>query len=264
MSDTDPSADASAASDVQDTETPEQTPEPASSDGPWAADLASKFDDPAVRAQVDGFLRETIQPYVTQLEQQTQPNRDALRLWSDFGEDPNGTFTAVARELYGEEQASDILNVLTGTSDDTEDDVNETLDDANDPIITADELPDDVREAVEYIQQERREREFSSALNELKEDNPDVEIIDDLFYPFITAADGDLDEAVASYKEWNAQAQERLGIQVPDPDEIEKDTPPPTVTPDRTPSSPPVESEPASLDDAIEEWFAEKNAPPSV
>ena len=40
--------------------------------GPWANDLSSTFEDESIRTQVDSFLREKVQPYVTQLEQRSK------------------------------------------------------------------------------------------------------------------------------------------------------------------------------------------------
>jgi hypothetical protein len=80
---------------------PAASPAPAS-DGPWAKDLAENFEDPATRAAVDEFLRTTVQPHVTKLEQATAPNRDAEKLWNDFRESPVETYLAVSGELFGE------------------------------------------------------------------------------------------------------------------------------------------------------------------
>src|SRR5690349_8595531 len=82
---------------------PPATPAP-TPDAPWAADLASVFQDEAERARVDQFMREKYQPYVTQLEQKHAPARqlyDALQ-----SENSLETYLGLAEQLYGEEAAN--------------------------------------------------------------------------------------------------------------------------------------------------------------
>lgn len=239
-------------------DTPAPTPE-VPADTPWAQDIAAQFDDPATRAAVDGFLREKVQPYVTQLEQSTQVNRDAERLWNDFTSEPVDTFGAVAVELFGQEKADALRELLS--QEDADVDTEETLDDDTTLTIDDDELPEHVREAVEYVQNERQQREWDQAFNQVVSDNEDIDIPEELFYPFVTAADGDLDAAVDAYRGWYKTAQEKFGLNPPNPDDIPD--PPPTVK-TGNPTAPPTERKGLTLDDAMDEFFAEQNAPPTV
>ncbi len=237
------------------------TQEPGPTDSPWAADLQKHFDDPQLQRQVDGFLRETVQPYVTQLEQKSQPSRDAERLWNDFSTDPNNTFHAVAVELYGKDTADKLTSAITGEGGDTEVTDTDTTD--SDFKVDPDELPDEVREAVDFVNQERQQREWDSAFKEVAFDEDGNQIIDEeLFYPFVTAADGDIDAAKDAYLAWQGQAKEKFGLNVPNPE----DTPPPTIDPNKGggTSAPPQQKEYKDIDDAIDDFFAEQNAPPTV
>jgi hypothetical protein len=250
-----PSTDEPAAPDTPPTK------EPASPKTPWSDDIARTFTDPELQQQVDGFLRETVQPYVTQLEQKSQPSRDAERLWNDFSQDPNNTFHAVAVELYGQEAADKLTAAISG-----EEDPEVTSDTpADDFKVDEDELPDNVREAVEFVQSERQQREWDAAFKDIAFDDEGNQIIDEeLFYPFVTAADGDIDQAKDAYLAWQDSAKEKFGINVPNPDDV--DTPPKTLDPNGggATTAPPQQKEYKDIDEAIDDFFAEQSAPPTV
>jgi len=247
-------------------EQPEPTPEPTppAPDSPWAKDIAEKFDDPALQGKVDEFLRENIQPYVTKLEQESQPSRDAERLWNDFSSDPNNTFRAVAVELYGQDTADKLIEAIT---DEGGQDVNdETPSDEDIKFkVDADELPEDVQEAVDYIQQQRQKEEWDREFARINTEEKPIE--EDLFYPFVTAADGDIDAAAEEYHKWAEKFRAKHG-DLPTTDDVPKpeDTPPPTIDPGKggAGSVPPTEKKYDSLDDAIDEFLAEQKAPPTV
>lgn len=236
------------------------TPDPPPTNGetPWSKDLEAAFEDAQTRGQVDAFLRENVQPYVTQIEQATQVNRDAERLWNDFTSEPVDTFRAVATELFGEDVAGKLSDVITNP-DDTEED---TVTEEPEFKIDDDELPEHVREAVEYVQNERQQREWDAELSRLREANSDINIIEDLFYPFVSAADGDTEEAVKAYREFATKAKETFDI----PDDIKLSNEPPPVVGDGKDGSgtaPPVK-EKMTLDEAMDEFLAEQrgSAPP--
>lgn len=238
----------------------DSTPNPT----PWQDDLEAQFSDPTVRSQVDDFLRGKVQPYVTQLEQSSAPNRDAERLWQDFSTKPTETFGAVAVEIFGQEEADKMFAALR-ESDATPD--SGAGADPDNPEFAVDEqaLPANVREAVEYVNSQRQEEQFKTALDQVKADNPDVNIVEELFYPFISAAEGDWDIAVQTYKTWADKAQDAFGG-ADIPDEINLDnTPPPTLSPETGTTAPPQQEKYENLDDAMDAWFAEtKGAPPTV
>lgn len=249
-----------------DAESPDVPPtqEPEAPSSPWADDISKRFDDPVLRNEVDSFLRESVQPYVTQLEQKSQPHRDAQRLWDDFSTDPNNTFRAVAVELYGEDTADRLISAIT---DDSEEDT--TVTDTNDDLdfkVSTEELPEEIQEAVDFVQRERQQREWDEAFKEVAFDEEGNQLIDEeLFYPFVTAAEGDIELARDNYFAWQEQAKEKFGLNVPSPDDI-KDEPPPTIDPNKggSTTAPPQQKEYKDIDEAIDDFFAEQNAPPTV
>ncbi len=225
--------------------------------GPWSADLEAAFDDPNQRAAVDAFLREKVQPRVTQLEQQSAPNRAAERLYDDFTQNPVDTYYSVTEELYGPEAAEAVKAALAGddSAPDAEDDI---LDDTDADLSN---LPPEAREAIEYVQEQRQEAAYNAELDKIKADKPDLDLDPELFAPFVMAADGDLEVAVENYESFLTRFKPSEGGE-PEP------TPqaPPTVGQDRTgATTPPTEKSYESLDEAMDEYFAEqRSAPPTV
>lgn len=246
---------------------PEPTPEPApASNAPWAQELASTFADDSIRSQVDEFLRGQIQPYVTKLEQESVQNRDANRLWNDFAEDPYDTYVGVTKELFGDEVALKIASALEA---DDEPDYNPEENDVSDidPLaIDEDELPDSVRSAVEYFQQQQQEAAWAQEMARIQEENPDLEIDEKLFDPFVVAADGNFDVAVAGYEDFVNTAKQKFGLEVGDLSSVDAGNAAPAVidSSSSAPSTPPQQQSYESLDDAMDAFFAEQNAPPPV
>lgn len=237
---------------------PEATP-PAP--GPWASDLEAAFEDEATRGQVDAFLREKIQPRVTELEQATAGNRNAEKLWTDFSERPVETFVTVANELFGDDVTEAIGNVLRGEGTQEDEQILSDLENEGE----AGNLPPEAKEAIEYFQTKRREEAYEAELDRVQKANPDVEIDEGLFHPFIVAAEGDFDVAIEGYKTFAETAKEKYGVNVPSPDDVP--TPdPPTVVGKETPSASPAPTEPKNqtLDEALDDFFNEQSSPPTV
>jgi hypothetical protein len=83
------------------------------SSAPWAESLAQRFPDEGVRTQVDSYLRDTVQPYVTQYEQ--AHGQAAQILDTLLGDDPQealNTYLAVTEAAYGPEVALNVANHL--------------------------------------------------------------------------------------------------------------------------------------------------------
>jgi hypothetical protein len=79
-------------------------------EAPWSSSLAQAFPDESVRGQVDQYLRSTVQPYITQREQDTAPWN---AIWNE--EDPEtalNTYLAVAEARFGPEFAQAVLKGL--------------------------------------------------------------------------------------------------------------------------------------------------------
>jgi hypothetical protein len=210
---------------------------------------------------VDEFLRTTVQPRVTQLEQATAGNRHAERLYQDFTERPEDTYYSVTQELFGDEAAEAVREALAG---------NENAPDADDDILSdfegdLSDLPAEAREAIEYVQEQRQEQAFNAEIDRIKQDKPDLDLRPDLFYPFVTAADGDLDVAVENYEQF---LNEFKGTATPPPTEEAPDpaeSAPATVGTDRTGTSvPPTEQNYGSMDEALDAFFDEQDQPPTT
>jgi hypothetical protein len=234
------------------------SPEPADAstpDGPWSKDLETAFADPAQRAAVDEFLRQTVQPHVTRLEQDSAANRNANRLWNDFTESPNETFLSVATELYGADQARQLQDIIAGSPPD------EPGDPAGDEYdIKLDELPPQVREAVEFAQSERRTRAWNDVIEKVKSDNPDLNLDPELFAPFVNATDGDIDRAVEGYKAHLEKIRTQFNVQpetTADPAEAAPNT---IGRESASPTTPPVEEKFETVDDAIDSLFKDMQA----
>ncbi len=259
--------------DPVDTE-PEPTPseEPTELSSPWANDVKEVFTDPDQQVAVDQFLREKYQPYVTKLEQEGAENRKANNLWNQLTADQYGTFEKIADELYEPEVAARIKAAI-----DADEASNDDESDDNEPLVDLDDLPPEVREAVEYQREQKNQALWNKEMSDTEalfdDDNEDapykgIKFEPDLFYPFISAADGDFEAAAAGYAEWAKKASSAFGL----PDEITPPTPPEEqVTPptainsgSRQAAPPPQDKKYDSLDAALDDFLAEENAPPPV
>lgn len=243
---------------------------------PWEKDLAERFEDESVREQVSAFLGETVQPYVTRIEQEARPSRDATRLWEGFNENPVETYVQVSRELYGPEVAERVAAILQGESPEEHEPSESTPpapseEEQETQGVSFDDLPVEVKEAVARQQAEEQRQAYYSEIERVKtenaetlpkdeEGNPRLNV--DLFHPFVVAADGDFDAAFEAYTEFYSQAKNEFGIQVPSGEEVE--VPPATINSETRDAgeTPPQEVKYDSLEDAMDAFFDEQNAPP--
>jgi hypothetical protein len=245
---TEPAAEPTPAEPVAEPAAPPSPP----ATSPWDADLANRFEDPAQREAVNEFLRATVQPYVTRLEQESAGNRNANRLWEDFREQPADTFLSVAQELFGEDRAEELRRIVI-EQDDEKSDVTEPTE----YDVSLDELPPEVREAAEFVRDQKRKEAWSRTIEQVRQANPDLKIKDEFFAPFVNATDGDVDLAVQAYKEYVSSFADEYGFkpaetETPDP----ADEAPTTIGGEtRAPTTPPVESKPGSIEDAIDELW---------
>lgn len=239
--------------------TPAPEPEVVSPSGPWADALNEKFPDPAQRAAVDEFLRGDIQPYITKLEQATATDRNAQRLWDDFTQNPNETFFSVAEELYGEDVAAKFKDAMTAV------DNVESGTDPSDPYsadldITMDELPPAVRQVVEEYQEAKQQENWNKLVEQVQSDNQDIKIKSELFAPFVNATDGDVDAAVGAYREYIANLKSEYGIDDPAPADPADAAPPTIGRESGSQTTPPVDTTPETIDQAIDEMWADMQA----
>lgn len=233
---------------VAETPTAPAAPEPATTPepqpGPWANDLAAYIQDEAARAQADRFLREKIQPHVTQLEQQYAPAR---QLYDDLLQDPSTTLIAVANEIYGDEVAQALAGHLASPE---EEQTSETE--------TTDAAPVDprVQQMLEDYEAQKRQEQYEAELARLKEQVPDLDPDD--FAPFVITANGDMDAALVGYQNFMQKIQQRYAPAT--------ETPPAPAAPAVVGSEgvgsvpPPVSKQYSSFDDALNDTLAEMRA----
>lgn len=236
------------------------TPGPA----PWSSDLESRFQDEAVRTQVDAYLRETWQPRVTKLEQETAPAR---ALYQSFQEDPDVALVQAATELYWDTNPDAVRALAKSLKVEFEGD-----DDGDgEPRVeqkTDDPPPMDPRvaEIIEEREAAKRQQEWDDAMKTIREQQPNL--IDDLYLPLVVGAEGDMQAALEAYRERFAKYEQRGEA----PAAEETAPPPPNVLGSDgggAGAPPPVQKEYrgwGGLDEALNDWLASERqpAPPAV
>lgn len=229
--------------------------------GPWTNDLASTFEDEGIRTQVDTFLRDKVQPYVTQLEQRSKPSPEdelGIQLYNDLREDPSSTYLAITEELFGEDGALAIQRALAES-------FGVELEDEPASAQPSGDLDPRVARAVEHIERQEAREAYDSALTELKGQDPELD--EELFHPFVVAADGDIQTAYRGYKQWSDRVKSTYA---PAEEGAELDVSaaaPPVIGSDvQAPTAPPVQKTYESFDDAMDDFLADVRggAPPVV
>ena len=202
---------------------PEAAPEATTDDAPvesgpppWAKSLETRFEDPAVRAQVDEYLRTEHQPYLTRIEQERKDALDKSWVFDELNDDPAAALQTIAEQIWGEEKATAIVALVKD---------GETLEDATAIVEEAEEaetdgedtldlskLPKAVRDAVEFAEAQKAtqaaeaeaaakaegEAAYKSWLDATTAANPDIVEAD--LHAYAYAAGGDLEAALASYR----------------------------------------------------------------
>jgi len=228
------------------------TPPPAApaplNPGPWAQDLAAAFPDEVLRGQVDTFLRGHVQPRVTQIEQEYAP---AKELWTDLQkpEESAATYLAVAEQLYGEEFAEKLAETMVASG------LIEL--DEEPPAASQQALPPEVQRAVEFVQKQEMEQQWQAGLAAAAAAEPSIQGHERLFANFVAGSGGNFETAIAAWK--HEQMPARLAATLP---EAPAPTPAPTaLAGGAAPAgTPPVEKKYASIDAALDDFFAEQRA----
>jgi hypothetical protein len=215
--------------------------------GPWDAELQKRgLNDP----RFDAFLREVVQPYVTQLEQgggeieqlfngDVEMASAAAEMLQDFIADPVKAYRELG-EVLGLEGGAE------GEALGEEGDDDFGLEDAGDE---AESEPDDpyrqyVAELMQREQEAREDEEFEQMLNAVGQkfgEGFDAA----LFTKFVIANGGDMDAALRDYSQYH---------RAPEP----KQDAPPVVDGGGTP--PPEAPKYDSIDSAIDAWLSEDKA----
>ncbi len=247
---TSPKADKQQAQSQPDNQVAKDAPEAPAKEkgsGPWDADLAKRgITDPNVSA----FLREVVQPYVTQLEQGSQQGGPVSDL---FGGD-----------MEAAEAANDLLQALRENPEEAYRELGELLELAP-PGMGDGDLPDGstpppgdaeglgseqqddprlsyIDEMMERERTEREDAEFEGFLDQMKERMPGFD--DELFTQLVVAQGGNLDNAMNIYQRYH---------KAPDP----ADDAPPTATGGTAPPAAPSYN---SIGSAVDDWMKESNA----
>lgn len=229
--------------------------------GPWARDLEATFADPEVRQAVDGFLRSTVQPHVTKLEQQTADLADAQQLYTDLLEKPGETFLALTQELFGDDSADAVYKALQAG------DVVEVPDGEGGTeleVKNATALDPETASLLAQIKEERDTAAYNKAVSDVVEAHKDeIEVVPALFHPFVHSADGDMDAAYEGYKQhYTAWAAKYGGPAAVDP--AAPAVAPATLGGSAPTGSTPVQKTYESLDSALDDFFNEQKAAPAT
>lgn len=230
----------------------------AAGDSPWSADLAQRFADEAQRAEVDAFLRETVQPYVTQREQSAKP---AMELYEDLQANPGATYLELTTDLFGDDAAKAITAYLEqeyGEGD--QPNTAPAQASAAQPNVPEGEITDPrIKEMLNDWEEQRNEKLYASELSRLQTANPNVPIKDDLFRPFVVAEEGDMERAFLSYQGFITSARAEL---FKDTGTEGAPTAPPALGSGNQSAGtpPPTEKHYESVGEAIEDWANEMKA----
>jgi hypothetical protein len=247
---------------------------------PWDDDLAEKFEDEDVREAVSEFLGEKVQPYVTKLEQESKPDRDATLLWEQFHEEPVSTTIQVIRELYGEDKADAFAAILQGeeteapeSGDVTKENEGERTEpsEPTDTSVKFEQLPPEVQEMIQNQKLEESRKAYYSEIDRIKEEHKDELPKDDdgnprldadTFHPFVVAAEGNFDEAYKGFQSWIDAARREAGLVTEEA--TEGNEPPPVFSSKTRDASSKVPAQPKNqtIDGALDEMFEELKAPP--
>lgn len=182
--------------------------------GPWQADIEANFEDPAVRATVDAFLRSKIQPRMTQLEQQIASTAQARELWDAFQKDPSATYAGITRELWGDELAEEAFRAMEAKQQAALAPPAEPAEPAApEPAAPAPQPVDPRYEQMlnEWTQQQELAA-YDAQVEAITSDPANADIDPNLLHTFVAAAEGDFDEAILRYRDFAAKFLVRYGM----------------------------------------------------
>lgn len=202
---------------------PSPAESPTAGSAPWSSDLAF-IEDPALRGQVDNYLREKWQPRTTQLEQELAQSADARQLWQQFQDQETAAdaYVRITHELFGDEAADNVLAYMQQGQQE-------------EPAVTdlyqqQEPAPTDPRfeSVASWVEEQQAEREYAeemdritSSIDARRQTDPTLpEIVPDFFHKHVHAAEGDFDRAYDLYAAEERMRAERAaaaGVTVPDP-----------------------------------------------
>lgn len=169
---------------------------------PWDKAVGERFTDPEQAKAVSEFMRESYQPYVTTIEQERAELRDRAMLFDQFEEDADSTMREVAAELYGDEVADKVAEILAAQGVDPDEPA------ADAPAVKADavsSLSKEDQEALAWAKEQRTATTQQAQMDEYLADaaphiaaNPDIPAA--TFHRYVATTGGDFEVAVAAYR----------------------------------------------------------------
>jgi len=174
---------------------------------PWDDAVGSRFTDPEQAKAVSEFMRENYQPYVTKIEQERAELRDRAMLFDQFEEDADSTMREVAAELYGDEVADKVAEILAAQGVDPDAPAADAPA-ADAPAAKADavsSLSKEDQEALAWAKEQRTATTQQAQMDEYLADaaphiaaNPDIPAA--TFHRYVATTGGDFEVAVAAYR----------------------------------------------------------------
>jgi hypothetical protein len=216
-------------------------PQPA----PWSADLEAYITDPAAREQADRYMREKVQPRITQLE-----DSPAQRLYKDLTDQSKQdvTVAAVVSQIYGEEYAEKFIDLFGEEGEGLEE--GQTIEEGVEEAAAA---PDP---NAEWVAQKRAEEEQAKAEQEYdtfidsviaEEEFKLTEVDKPLLAPFMATSET-VGEAVSKYHAYVASFAQAHNM-TPAEAAAAADPPPALNGPGAAAATPPLEQPPGKWED---------------
>lgn len=222
--------------------------------GPWADDIRAALGEEHAGAfdVFDSYMRENVQPRMTQLEQDLAPARE---LWTDLQNDTDQAIFDMVAARYGDEFATSYRGLFPGEEEATTP-ASASTETTTPPSALGEEdqeLLAWAREKRDSEQKQARQSEYETFKQELGKKHSlsenDVKLLD----PFIYASPDDPDAAVEAYRAWRTEA----GVTAPQPEPVPE--PPAVLGSEAAPAAtPPTATQYTKFDqlgDALGDWL---------
>jgi hypothetical protein len=253
---------------------PPAAEQPAPADGPWAADLRAAFgDDAEGYAKADAYMREKVQPRITQLEQSP-----AQRLYRDLT-DPKQvdvTMAALTSQVYGEDIGEKFIALFGEEGAEAAAEVTAAGGTPDEAVAAAEaakpaELTPEqewARNKMEQEAKEEGEQEYDEFLDKVIAE-PEFKLTPEdkaLIHPFMANSDT-VGEAVGKYHAYVEAFSKRHGVTPAEheaADTGQAPPPPPTLGSQGAPAATPPTAKRYDtwddIDDALVDYQAEQSA----
>jgi hypothetical protein len=199
-------------------------PAPTVATHPWDADLAAAFTNEDERARFGAFMTEKYAPYVTRVEAERADALNKAWVFDLLNDDPAAAMREIAPQVWPD-MADDIIALVTATADEVEGEAaaaGATPEEAAAAgaaaadTIDLSKLPKEVREAVEFANEQRAAAAAKVVADEeaaatataaeayktwadaTLEANPDILAYD--LHASVYAAEGDMEAGLAAYR----------------------------------------------------------------